>query len=129
MAIGYSLLWDDETGDLMIYDGGLVLAEEELSVGEWLTCNIGVEENKLAIYEGTGIGVPLSELIGAKGSVPMNTILAVLQTKLEETALLCEDVASVGSIHIEKKGDTAYLTMTVTTTTGEQIEQEAEIEL
>ncbi|MDO5548304.1 MAG: DUF2634 domain-containing protein [Eubacteriales bacterium] len=129
MAIGYSLLWDDETGDFMLVDGGLVLAEGELSVCEWLACNIGVEEDKHPIYEDTGIGVPLGDLIGAKGAVPMGTIMAVLSTKIEETALLCPDVASVGNIRLERQGGTAHLTMTVQTTGGETVEEEAEIDL
>lgn len=129
MAIGYSLLWDDDTDDLMLIDGGLVLAEGELSVGEWLTCNIGVERGKCPIYDGTDIGVPLSELMGAKGAVPITTIMAVLQSKIEETALLCPDVDSVSNIQLTRQGNGAHLTMTVTMTDGEQLKQEAEIEL
>ena len=32
MGIGYSLLWDDDTGDFMLVDGSLVLASDDLSI-------------------------------------------------------------------------------------------------
>lgn len=129
MAIGNSLLWDEDADDFTLIDGGLVLTEGELTVGEWLSCNLGVEEDKYRIYEGTDIGVPLSDLIGAKGSVPISTIMAVLSTKIEETALLYPHIAGVNNINVEQDGRTAHLTMTVETTDGEMIEEEADIDL
>jgi hypothetical protein len=129
MEIGNSLLWDDNAEDFTLIDGGLVLTEGELTVGEWLSCNLGVEEDKLTIYEGTGIGVPLRDLIGAKGSVSIATIMAVLSTKIEETALLYPFVSSVRDIGIEQDGRRAQLTLTVETTDGESVEEEAEIDL
>ena len=129
MAIGYSLLWDDDNDDLMLVDGSLVLAADDLSVIEWLNCNLGVEEGRYDIYMDTGIGVPLVSLIGAKGSVPIDTILAVLRTRIEETALICPGVESVDSVTLERNGRTAHLHIAVTTTDGETIESEEDIEL
>lgn len=102
--IGQSLLWDDKAGDIMLISGRPVLAEDELSVLEWLNCNLNVELDAFDIYTDTGIGIPTRELIGAKGSVPRGTIFAVLQSAVEQTCLLCKAVERVTDMLVGQSG-------------------------
>lgn len=117
--IGYSLLWDDDTGDITLIDGKPVLAADELSVLEWLNCNLGVEKDAFDIYEGTDIGIPLRELIGAKGAVPAGTIMAVLEGSVEETALACIAVERVNDIRLTQSGTTVTLGLSAESVYGD----------
>ena len=129
MGIGYSLLWDDDTGDFMLVDGSLVLASDDLSILEWLHCNLGVEEGKYQIYQNTGIGIPLIRMLETKGRVAMDTIFAVIKTKIEETALACQWVASVDSVTLERQGNSLHIIVSITTANGESVTEEEEITL
>lgn len=129
MNMKYSLLMDEETEDFVLMDGDLVLAADELSVIEWLNCNLGVEENAYEIYQDTGIGVPMRELIGLKGSVPIDTIMAAIRTKVEETALQCGGVDSVDNVTLTQNGRTATLHIVVTASNGEIVEADEEVDV
>lgn len=129
MNMKYSLLMDEEAKDFVLMDGDLVLAADDLSVIEWLNCNLGVEEDAYPIYQDTGIGVPMRELIGLKSSVPIDTIMAAIRTKVEETALQCGGVDSVDDVTLTQDGRTATLHIVVTASNGEIVEADEEVEV
>lgn len=115
--IGKSFLFDFEKGDFVSKDGKVQEVDEKEALKMWIESTIRTEKDKYKVYEGTGFGPSIEDLIGTT----YNALFAEseLQRELTEALTVHPVINSLTNWSFESDGSKLTTSFTVVTDSDE----------
>ncbi|NGM81281.1 DUF2634 domain-containing protein [Paenibacillus sp. 7124] len=110
--MGKVFLFDFATKQFVLSNGRPVEASYEQAIAQWI--QFVILANKAKIYEDTGFGLALNDLIGNQ-EMDRWTKEAELERLLQEKLVQHPEITAISDIAIDRDGDLTKVSMTVST--------------
>lgn len=117
-----SFLYDFKSGDFVLKNGKLVEVQGIEALKVWIEKALRTELGRFRVYNGTGYGTSLDDLIGQ--NFPVSFFESEIQREINESLLKHPAIESLSTFKLEKSRATLHVKFTVNLVSGLTFEQE-----
>jgi len=110
--LGKSFLFDFSTGDFVVQDGKVVVADQQTAMRVWIEKILRTEKSRYSIYEGTQYGTSIEDLI-IGNNYNIEFAESELRREVEEALTQHPLIIGVSNFSIERTTSGANIIFTV----------------